>query len=118
MSWNNQFRKQVTMRIACLSRYELIHETLRLFYNDIKKYGELDSGTEERLDEILKFKGNKVVYTSTSDEIKTKIQEIGKLIYKALLIFSKSQDVHYKTFFTTRRTKKIYYSGNTNFALC
>lgn len=89
--------KLLGSNIAWLSRYELIHETLRLFYNNIKKHRKLDSSTEEQLDEILKYKGNKVVYTSTSDEIKTKIQEIGKLIYKVLLIFSKSQDVHYKT---------------------
>ncbi|HED06421.1 MAG TPA: transposase, partial [Ignavibacteria bacterium] len=60
--------KLLGSNIAWLSRYELIHETLRLFYNNIKKREQLDSGTEERLDEILKFKGNKVVYTSTSDE--------------------------------------------------
>ncbi len=89
--------KLLGSNIAGSSRYELIHETLRLFYNNIKRHGKLDSGTEERLEDILKFKGNKVVYTSTSDEIKTKIQELGELIYKVLSIFSNSKGVQYKT---------------------
>jgi len=49
------------------------------------------------LDELLKFKGDKVVYTSTSDEVKTKLQELGELIYKVLPLFCSAKSTHYTT---------------------
>jgi hypothetical protein len=87
--------KLLGSNIAWLSRYELVHETLRLFYKEVKKTGRIDSKTEEKLDQLLKFKGNKVVYTSTSEEIKTKLQELGELIYKVLPLFCSSKSTHY-----------------------
>ena len=79
--------KLLGSNIAWLSRYELVHETLRLFYREVKKTGEIGSEIEEKLDQLLKFKGNKVVYTSTSEGVKTKLQELGELIYKVLPLF-------------------------------
>jgi len=87
--------KLLGSNIAWLSRYELVHETLRLFYREVKKTGRIGSEIEEELDQLLKFKGNKVVYTSTSDELKTKLQELGELIYKVLPLFSSAKSAHY-----------------------
>lgn len=89
--------KLLGSNIAWLSRYELIHETLRLFYNQAKQTGKLDKTTEERLDNLLKLEGNKVVYTCTSEEVKSRLQELGILIYKILPIFSESTSTHYLT---------------------
>ncbi len=89
--------KLLGSNIAWLSRYELVHETFRLFYREIKAAGALSSEVEEKLDQLLKFKGNKVVYTSTSDEVKTKLQELGELIYKVLPLFSSVKSTHYTT---------------------
>ena len=89
--------KLLGSNIAWLSRYELIHETLRLFYNQAKQTGKLDKTTEERLDNLLKLEGNKVVYTCTSEEVKSRLQELGELIYKILPIFSNSTSTHYLT---------------------
>ncbi len=89
--------KLLGSNIAWLSRYELVHETLRLFYKEIKKTGGIGSEIEEKLDEILKFKGSKVVYSSTSDEVKTKLQELGELIYKVLPLFCSAKSTHYTT---------------------
>lgn len=89
--------KLLGSNIAWLSRYELIHETLRLFYNQAKQTGKLDKTTEERLDTLLKLEGNKVVYTCTSEEVKSRLQELGILIYKILPIFSESTSTHYLT---------------------
>lgn len=89
--------KLLGSNIAWLSRYELIHETLRLFYNQAKLTGKLDKTTEERLDNLLKLEGNKVVYTCTSEEVKSRLQELGILIYKILPIFSESTSTHYLT---------------------
>jgi len=87
--------KLLGSNIAWLSRYELVHETLRLFYKEVKNTGGIGGEIEEKLDQLLKFKGNKVVYTSTSDELKTKLQELGELIYKVLPLFPSAKSTHY-----------------------
>ena len=89
--------KLLGSNIAWLSRYELIHETLRLFYNQMKQSGQLDKTIEVRLDELLKLEGNKVVYICSSEEVKSRLQELGELIYKILPLFSSSTSVHYQT---------------------
>ena len=89
--------KLLGSNIAWLSRYELIHETLRLFYNQVKQAGQLDKSIEDRLDELLQLEGNKVVYTCSSEEVKTRLQELGGLIYKILPLFSSSTSDYYQT---------------------
>jgi len=89
--------KLLGSNIAWLSRYEIVHETLRLFYNQVKENGELDKVTEERLKDLLKLDGNKVVYTCTNDEVKSRLQQLGGLIYKILPLFSDCQTDQYKT---------------------
>ena len=89
--------KLLGSNIAWLSRYEIIHETLRLFYKQVKHLGKLDNATEERLDNLLMLEGNKVVYTCTSEEVKIRLQELGRLIYTILPIFSGSIDIRYQT---------------------
>jgi hypothetical protein len=56
--------KLLGSNIAWLSRYELIHETLRLFYTQVRQDGHLDKVIEDPLVELLKLDGNKVVYIS------------------------------------------------------
>jgi len=85
--------KLLGSNIAWLSRYELIHETLRLFYNQVRESGKLNKATRDRLDELLKLEGNKVVYTCSSEEVKSRLQELGVLIYKILHLFSFSASV-------------------------
>ena len=89
--------KLLGSNIAWLSRYELVHETLRMFYRKIEKTELLDCETKEQLDEVLKFKGNKVVYASSSSEIKTKLHQLGVLISNILPLFSSSKSVCYLT---------------------
>jgi hypothetical protein len=77
-AWHNQFRKQLTSKgqsadfvvsgkrirmdskllessIAWLSRYELIHETLRLFYKEPKLDSRIDKAARDRLDRMLRL---------------------------------------------------------------
>ena len=89
--------KLLGSNIAWLSRYELVHETLRLFYKEIKGLNKLDMATIEKLDTLLKFEGNKIVYTHTSDEVKIKLQTLGELIYQILPVFSLSKGNWYET---------------------
>lgn len=89
--------KLLGSNIAWLSRYELVHETLRLFYKEVKNTGWIGRELEEKLGQLLKFDGNKVVYTSTSEEVKTKLQELGELIYKVLPLFTTAKSTNYTT---------------------
>jgi hypothetical protein len=89
--------KLLGSNIAWLSRYELIHETLRLFYNQVKHSEQLNGATDSRLSELLKLEGNKVVYICSGDEVKNRLQELGALIYKILPLFSSSVSPHYHT---------------------
>ena len=89
--------KLLGSNIAWLSRYELIHESLRLFYNQVKHSGELDKTTQERLDELLYLEGNKVVYTCSTEEVKSRLQEFGLLIYSVLHLFSSSTGAYFQT---------------------
>lgn len=89
--------KLLGSNIAWLSRYELIHETVRLFYNQIKQTGQLDKVVQDRLEELLKLEGNKVVYICSSQEVKSRLQELGELIHKILPLFSSSTSDYYQT---------------------
>lgn len=89
--------KLLGSNIAWLSRYELIHETLRLFYNQVKHASKLDKITQERLDELLHLKGDKVVYTCSGEEVKSRLKELGILINRVLSLFSPSIDKSYHT---------------------
>jgi hypothetical protein len=89
--------KLLGSNIAWLSRYELVHETCRLFYNEIKELCKLDEAMTEKLDALLKFEGNKIVYTHTSDEIKERLQTLGTLIYQILPLFCSVKCKHYET---------------------
>lgn len=66
----------------------MIHETLRIYYRQINTSPILDKADKARLDELLKPEGNKVVYTCSSEEVQSRLQELGVLIYKILPLFS------------------------------
>lgn len=88
--------KLLSSNIAWLSRYELVHETLRIFYQkEVRERGKMDESTANILDNILKIEGNKIVYHSTSEEVRTKLQELGELIYKILPMFSNLESESY-----------------------
>jgi hypothetical protein len=80
--------KLLGSNIAWLSRYELVHETLRLFYEKAKPSGKIDPATTEVLDGLLKTDGYKVSYTCSTAEVKTRLQQLGGLIANLLPLFS------------------------------
>lgn len=89
--------KLLGSNIAYLSRYELVHETFRLFFNQVKKTGKIDTATNEVLTELLRFEGNKIVYMCSGDEVKSRLQQLGILIFNILPLFSAVNSTHYKT---------------------
>ena len=89
--------KLLGSNIAWLSRYELIHETFRVFYKEVKESGKTDQTRAEVLEELLKMEGKKIVYRSTNEEVKRKLQELGEVIYEILPIFSGMKMESYET---------------------
>jgi hypothetical protein len=91
--------KLLGSNIAWFTRYEVVHETLRLYYGELKKAGALpiDNNLVKQLNIILKEEGGKVVFRHTRDEIKFKLQELGLLTDKLLTITSLPQSQSYQT---------------------
>lgn len=86
--------KLMSSNLAWLSRYEIVHESLRMFYQEVKE--KLDEPTANILAEICRMEGSKIVYHSTNEEVSTKFKELGKLIYKILSTFSGLETDCYK----------------------
>ncbi len=86
--------KLLSSNLAWLSRYEIVHETVRIWYREVK--GKIDETTAHKLESLLKMEGNKIVYHSTSEEVKTKLQKLGELIYEILPLFSNLESESYK----------------------
>jgi Transposase domain (DUF772) len=89
--------KLLGSNIAKLSRYELVHETFRLFFKEVNQSDNLSGETKSELESLLKLEGNKVVYTNSSEEVLTRFSQLGILIHKVLPLFSKLDSVYYQT---------------------
>ena len=80
--------KLLGSNIPWLSRYELVHETLRLFHGQIKDSDKLDKPTADTLNNLLKIDANKVTYTHTAEEVKDRFVALGQCIHALLVLFS------------------------------
>lgn len=92
--------KLLGSNIAWLSRYELIHETLRMFIKEREKYIYKKSLSEAEfavIKSIQEEKGNKVVYRSTKSEVETRIVTLGKLMYRFVVLFKGNDYGQYQT---------------------
>lgn len=76
--------KLLGSNITWLSRYELIHETLSLHYKKMTSLKGLDRKASKQLKEMLEIEANKVTYTQSSKEIRQRMFNMGKLIFKVL----------------------------------
>jgi hypothetical protein len=79
--------KLMGSNIAWYSRYELIHETLRMAYQSLKgQIGSLSLRPSDilLLDAVSGESGDKVSYRSSKSEIESKLSELGGVIYKLL----------------------------------
>ena len=92
--------KLLGSNIAWLSRYELIHETLRLFIEEREEFIMKKSLSKAQfflIKSIQKETGNKVVYRSTKAEIDAQIIELGKLMYLFIKLFKQHSKGQYQT---------------------
>lgn len=89
--------KLLGSNIAWLSRYELVHQTLSLFYKQINTSTKLEKTIKEKLDSLLKLSANKIVYTLSNKDITSRLGELGELIYKILPLFCGTENSTYET---------------------
>ncbi len=92
--------KLLGSNIAWYSRYELVHETIRIFCEKVRVTlfsHPLLATHKELLENLLKETGNKVVYRSSGDEVKTKMEQLGVLASKLIEAFGPSNSKHYTT---------------------
>ena len=92
--------KLLGSNIAWLSRYELIHETLRLFIVEREEFIYKKSMSKDEFSLIKSIQGetgNKVVYRSTKSEIDARLIALGKLMYRFVLLFKSNKYGEYQT---------------------
>ncbi len=91
--------KLIGGNIAFYSRYELIHRSLILFYKNIYKRQVKLLSKEDRdiLDEFIIEKSSATVYSSTKEQITSRLVILGKLIYNILNTVKESNNKHYQT---------------------
>lgn len=92
--------KLIGSNIAWLSRYELVHETLRLFVAEREEFIYKINLSQPELKlthSLLDETGDKVVYRSTKDEIDARFLALGKLMYRFVNLFKSYPYGQYQT---------------------
>ena len=82
--------KLMGSNIAWYTRYELVHETLRLFIKERREYiykRSLSKDDFELIESIEGESGDKVVYYSTKSEIDARFLALGNLMYRFIRLF-------------------------------
>lgn len=91
--------KLIGSNIANYSRYEIIHQSIVLFYKSLNdaSQSKLAESEQKHLALLSKEQGCKVVYRSTREEIKTQLEVLGTLLYSLLELFKGMQTEPYQT---------------------
>ena len=91
--------KLIGSNIAWCSRYELIHDTLGLFYKAMDKTQpfKLAADPMASLADISETPGNKIVYHSTREDIQERLLTLGILCYKVLSVYEEHENRYYPT---------------------
>ena len=91
--------KLIGSNIAFISRYELIHKTLVLFYKHTynNQFTLLSEQDRNILSEFIKEKSASTVYRSNKHQINDRLLILGKLIYAILNTVKESNNKYYQT---------------------
>jgi hypothetical protein len=103
--------KLIGSNIAWYTRYELIHQSLRQFYNHIPSESlgkKMKLKDRVALQALLSEEGCKVVYRCTKPELNQRMENFGPLIYRLLKLFK--QNPHYEAL--SRVFEEQYKSGD------
>ena len=86
--------KLIGSNIALFSRYEIIHQTLCIFFKTLDNAAKstLSATDLEQLEKLVIEEPLKTVYRSTREEIKGRLQPIGIISYKLLTLFGNLQN--------------------------
>jgi hypothetical protein len=81
--------KLIGSNIALFTRYEIIHQTLFMFFKSLDKdeKARLLKTDLEQLEKLAEEETAKTVYRSTKEELKERLHPIGILIYKMVKLF-------------------------------
>jgi hypothetical protein len=91
--------KLIGSNIAWCSRYELVHNTLGLFYKGINPSSpsKLSPGDMAALAALSLSPGNQVVYRSSREDVQRHLANLGILCYKVLSVYSEKENKYYST---------------------
>lgn len=92
--------KLIGSNIAWYGRYELIHETLRMFIGEREEFIFKKSLSKDEFSLIERIQGedgNKVVYRSTKAEVDTLFIALGRLMYRFISLFKANNYGQYQT---------------------
>lgn len=90
--------KLIGSNIAIFTRYEIIHQTLCMFYKSLDKAAKskLFGVDRKQMELLIKEESSKTVYHSTKEELRYRLQTIGMLIYNLLSRLEYLQTDFYK----------------------
>jgi hypothetical protein len=90
--------KLIGSNIALFTRYEIIHQTVCIFYKSLDKVAKsrLTATDLKQLEKLVEEESSKTVYRSTREELKGRLQPIGIMIYKLLKLFGDIQTEPYQ----------------------
>ncbi len=88
--------KLIGSNIALYSRYEVIHQTLTGFYKSIDPSLPVKLSKEEKiqLGAILEEEAQKTVYRSTKAELRSRLDNLGIIIFKTLKRYKRFAETH------------------------
>ena len=90
--------KLIGSNIADYSRFELVYATLMKFYGGLDEQAQarMPERVASRMQELAQKDAQSMVYQSSSDQIKEKLGELGRLAHRLLDCYSRDENEHYK----------------------
>ena len=88
--------KLIGSNIALYTRYEIVHQTLQLFYKklDDKGLSRLPKSIKTLLSELVKEDPEVAVYRQSREEIRSHMQSLGDVFYRLSCIFKNDNSNH------------------------
>ena len=90
--------KLIGSNIASCTRYEIVHDTLVLFYKEMIKTTNIKLADDDlaQLNKLSETTGNKVVYHLTRKEVQKRLLNLGVLCYKVLSVYEEKDNKYYQ----------------------
>jgi len=88
--------KLIGSNIALYTRFEIIHQTLQLFFKNLDDKGlsRLPKSVQAQLSQLLEEDPEVTVYRQTREEIRSRMQSLGDVFYRLICIFKNDNSDH------------------------